>query len=345
MKNSKHTAFTEIPVVDVSRLFSSDKTARIEAARDIDRAARDVGFLYIEGHGVSQQSIDALIEVSRNYFSQSLEAKMENYIGFSENHSGYVPRGEEEFSNDSTYPQKDDLKEGYDIGPRSGSLMQRFYPPSDGVWPENDEFKKTVTAYYKQMVSLSRVLFRGFALGLNLDEEHFTNQLNDPPSQLRLLHYFEDPLANESNIGIAAHTDYEFFTILLPTAPGLQVVNGQGDWIDVPVKTNCFVVNIGDMVEKLTNGAYKATSHRVQQVKEERFSFPFFASLDYETLVEPLENFVGEDTRIDASPVSCGDHLFLKTLQTFRYLKKRWAEGEIHLPEKLMESASSNSSK
>jgi len=235
---------------------------------------------------------------------------MQNYIGLSKNHTGYVPQGEEVFYSASPEDNEVDLKEGYDIGPESPSLMQNFEENASTLWPKNEQFKKVVSEYYQAMLELSRVLFKGFALALGLPENTFVQYLTQPPSQLRLLHYFDNPNAKASDSGIGAHTDYEFFTILLPTSPGLQVINGEGQWIDV------------------------ATAHRVQQVKEERYAFPFFSSLDYSTLVKPIPNFLNEEKSSNYEPLICGDHLLAQTIQTFSYLKQRLAAGDISMPDR-----------
>ncbi|MEM9256321.1 MAG: 2OG-Fe(II) oxygenase family protein [Pseudomonadota bacterium] len=341
MTKNKHTAFTQLPVVDISALCLDDPVQSLEVARALDKAAREAGFLYLRGHGVPAPLIEQLKAVSRRYFSQDVAVKMRDYIGRSSNHTGYVPQGEERFYSGAGEAQlSNDLKEGYDIGPETPSLMQRFVSDASTVWPQDDEFKRVVGSYYQAMLALSRTVFRGFAMALGIPEDNFTNHLTTPPSQLRLLHYFDYPDATESDCGIGAHTDYEFFTILLPTSPGLQVMNGAGCWIDVPVMEDGFVLNIGDMMELMTNGEYVATSHRVQQVREERYAFPFFSSLDYDTLVQPMPQFVGDENPSAYRPLICGDHLLAQTVQTFQYLKQRLARGEISLPEKTLPLAS-----
>jgi isopenicillin N synthase-like dioxygenase len=330
-----HTAFTRLPIVDISRLFSDDLDDRKQAAAELGRAASEAGFLYLQGHQIAPALIDDLIAATRDFFSQDLERKMSTYIGLSANHSGYVPQGEEEFYNPTV-----DLKEAYDIGFESSSLMARFVENASNQWPENEGFKSAVKAYYDAMLSLSRTLFKGFALALGLPEDTFTKHLRRPPSQLRLLHYFDNPAATEADSGIGAHTDYEFFTILLPTAPGLQVLNGANEWINVPLVNGCFVINIGDMMEVVTSGRWVATSHRVRQVKQERYSFPFFSSLDYETPVAPIPSLQPQGPGTVSEPIICGDHLLAQTMQTFHYLKQRLARGEIATPVKYRELAS-----
>lgn len=338
-KKITHTAFKELPVVDITQLFSDDLSERKIAAISLDKAVRAAGFFYLKGHGISSALINALKRETKNYFAQDTEQKMKNHIGLSANHTGYVPQGEEQFYSHAVNNINADLKEAYDVGPDSPSLMARFTSKASAQLPENEQCKQAIKTYYQAMLSLSKTLFKGFALALELDEDTFTQHLSTPPSQLRLIHYFDNPNAKETDSGIGAHTDYEFFTILLPTAPGLQVLNGADEWISVPIIEGCFVINIGDMMELVTNGQYVATSHRVRQVKEERYAFPFFSSLDYDTEVAPLAEFLKDDqlstnAQNNYEPLICGDHLLAQTMQTFSYLKQRLEKGEIHLPEK-----------
>ena len=323
-----HTAFKELPIVDISGLFSEQLEQRQSAAADLDKAAREAGFLYITGHGVPASAIAELKNCAKQFFSQSEEFKQATYIGHSANHSGYVPMGEERFYNSDQV----DAKEAYDIGFDLQDLTKQRPMLGPNQWPELEGFKVGVATYYDYALSLSRTLFKGFALALGLDEHFFDKWLNAPANQLRLIRYFFDPAVKEDIPGIGAHTDYEFFTILLPTSPGLQVLNGAGEWIDAPIIPNAFVVNIGDMMEILTNGQYVATSHRVKKVSEERYSFPMFCNLDYDTRVSPLPEFCGQSgAKYDT--VICGEHLFAQTIQTFQYLQKRLANGELELPE------------
>jgi isopenicillin N synthase-like dioxygenase len=183
------------------------------------------------------------------------------------------------------------------------------------------------------MAELARLMFRGFALALDLPEDHFEAHRTFPPSQLRLIHYPFDADAPPDQAGIGAHTDYEFFTILQGTAPGLEVLNGRGEWIDAPPVAGAFVINIGDMLQTWTNGEFTATSHRVRRVAEERFSFPFFATCDYWTQVAPHPRFVSGRRPPGYPTVVSGEHLFAQTARTFGYLKARRARGELLLPE------------
>ena len=333
--NSPHTAFKKLPLVDISLLFSPDLAQRKQAATALGKATRDAGFLYIVGHGVPEYLIENLKTCTRAYFAQTYQQKMQDYIGNSHNHSGYVPEGEEQYLS-----AKPDLKEAYDVGYDLQDLTQCRPMLGPDRWPDFPGFKPAIKAYYDAVFALSNVLFRGFALALHLPEDSFTQYITSPPSQLRLVHYPFSPQAPEDRPGIGAHTDYECFTILLATADGLEVQNGAMEWIDAPVIEGAFVINIGDMLEVLSNGYYVATMHRVRKVKQERYSFPLFCACDYDTVIKPIDALISADSPARYDAVVCGEHLYAQTMQTFAYLKARLADGTLSLPQGAKELSS-----
>jgi len=322
------SSFREIPVVDVSSLVSGPPETWSPTVHLLGQAAREVGFLYVTGHGVPQKLFDDLLDAAKRFFALPMEKKMAVYIGNSRNHRGYVPIGEEVF-----YGGTVDLKEAFDLSmdlPDDPDYLAGNPLIGPNQWPDLPGFAEAVDAYYRATLDFGRVLLRGFALAMGERADAFDAWVRKPPSQLRLIHYPYNPGAKDAQ-GIGAHTDYECFTLLYPTAPGLEVLNGAGEWIDAPPLPGAYVVNIGDMMELLTNGEFVATSHRVRKVKEERYSFPLFFSFDYHTEVAPLPRFVSED-RPARPPLVAGEHLFAQTAQSFRYLKERLARGEIRLP-------------
>ena len=319
--------FDHIPIVDITDLTSSDPAARRAVAEAMGEAARDVGFLYVRGHGLDEALFERLLTAARRFFDQPLAAKMASYIGGSSNHSGYVPEGEEVFPGGTI-----DRKEAYDLNLDLPGAEAEAPMLGANLWPADPQFRAAASAYYDAVSHLARRLFRGFALALDLPEDHFEPHRRRPPSQLRMIHYPFDPTAQDRE-GIGAHTDYEFFTILRGTAPGLEVLNGRGEWIDAPPIPGCFVINIGDMLEAWTNGAFTATTHRVRKVAEERYSFPFFATCDYQTVVEPDPRLVGPGEAPRYPRLVSGDHLFAQTARTFAYLKARRERGELVLAE------------
>ena len=333
----KLSAFTEIPVVDASGLFGTEQE-QLAVAAELGKAAREVGFLYVTGSGVSQELFDGLLAAAEAFFALPLEEKMKVYIGNSSNHRGYVPTGEEgDYGDpgDEHKKKKPDLKEAFDLSLDLPGDDPDYLAGNPMVgpnqWPDIPGMKETVNRYYDAALAFGKVLLRGFALALDEPADRFDHLVTKAPSQLRMVHYPFDAEATDV-LGIGAHTDFEVFTLLKPTKPGLEVINGAGDWIDAPPMDDAFVVNIGDMLEIWSNGAFISTTHRVRKVAEERYSFPLFFNVDYDVLVSPLEQFKRTDGTNKVS-LKAGEHLYAQTIHAFGYLRRRLAAGEIAMPD------------
>jgi isopenicillin N synthase-like dioxygenase len=329
------TSFRSVPIVDIGGLRSPDRTERERVAGEIGKAARDVGFFYVSGAGVDDRVFERMLASTKEFFALPIEEKMRSYIGLSTCHRGYVPSGEE-----SVETGTPDLKEAFDTAlelPADDPDYLAGNPMlGPNAWPDLPGFADAVTAYYRAVLDVGHRLLWAFAVALGEDPDTFSRHATKTPSQLRLVHYPYNPEAEDGQ-GIGAHTDYECFTLLKPTAPGLEVLNGAGEWIDVPPVPGTFVVNIGDMLELWTNGAYVATSHRVRKVAEERYSFPLFFNVDYHTEVKPLPQFASRDG-IQRPALRAGEHLFAQTAQTFAYLRNRVESGELVLPDGSLET-------
>lgn len=322
--------FTEVPVLDIAALLDEEDPGYARAVAELGDAARRVGFAQIVGHGIDPRLFDDLLAATRAFFALDEQEKHRVHIGRSSNHRGYVPPGEEVFAAGTV-----DAKEAFDLSldlPDDDPRYLAGHPLlGPNQWPALPGFREAVTAWYDAVFALSRRLLRAFAVALGEPADRFDRHVTAPPSQLRLIHYPFDPAAADRP-GIGAHTDYECFTLLRPTAPGLEVLNAAGTWIDVPLIDGAFVLNIGDLLEIWTNGEFVATTHRVRKVAEERYSFPLFVNVDDDTEVAPLPAFADNGRPVRA-PVIAGEHLFAQTAQSFRYLQERLARGEVTLPE------------
>jgi len=323
--------FERLPLIDVSGLESSDLSTRRATALELDRAARSSGFFYAAQHGFAPSLTDGLEAAAAEFFALADALKQRYYIGSSTNHRGYVPPGEEVF-----YAGSKDTKEAFDLSldlPDSDPDYRagnRFLGPNR--WPtEVPLFRQRVYDYYEAVTALGRRLLRGFLLALELPEDHFDRVLRKPPSQLRLIHYPFSPHALDAP-GIGAHTDYECFTILHATSPGLEVLNARNHWVDAPPLPGAFVINIGDLLEVLSNGRWVSTAHRVRKVSEERYSAPLFFNLDYDAEIAPAAHLVLRDGEARYPSVRAGEHLLAQTAQSFGYMKEQILRGEMQLP-------------
>ncbi len=321
--------FDHIPLIDIQALYGNDPIARQQVADQLGHAAHHVGFFYISGHQLSKAVQEALLTQTKAFFDLSFEAKMQYYAGkFGIKHRGYVPEGEEVI--DPT--RKPDRKEAFDLSwdlPEDDPDVLAGKPMhGSNVWADLPDFKKDIGAYYAEVIALGRVLLRGFELALGLEVDTLNRLVTKPTSQLRLLHYPYDETVVDVQ-GIGAHTDMELFTILLPTAPGLEVMNSAGQWIDAPPIEGAFVVNIGDMTEALSGGRFVATSHRVRKVAEERYSFPLFFACDYDVQIEPLPQFRTPETVAKYPLLIAGEHLFSVSSDGFAYMKKMKEAGTL----------------
>ncbi len=300
---AKRGDFEHLPLIDISGLESPDLSVRRRTAQELDHAARNAGFFYARQHGLSQALLRGLESAAAEFFALPELVKQRYYIGGSRNHRGYVPPGEEVF-----YAGSKDTKEAFDLSldlPESDPDYvsgNRLLGPNR--WPEEVlAFQERVYAYYEAVTKLGCRLLRGFLLALDLPEDHFDQVLHKPPSQLRLIHYPFQAEASDTP-GIGAHTDYECFTILHATSPGLEVLNAKQSWVDAPPLPDAFVINIGDLLEVLSNGRWVSTAHRVRRVREERYSAPLFFNLDYDAEIAPSPP-LGRGRRSRALPEPC----------------------------------------
>jgi isopenicillin N synthase-like dioxygenase len=324
------TAFTSVPILDIGGLRSPDRTERERVAGELGKAACEVGFFYVSGAGVDDGVFDRMLASTKEFFALPLEEKMRSYIGLSNCHRGYVPSGEEGLA--TGMPEmKEAFDTALDLPVDDPDYLAGNPMLGPNVWPDLPGFAEAVTEYYDAVLDVGHRLLWAFAVALGENPDAFSRHATKTPSQLRLIHYPHNPDAEDGE-GIGAHTDYECFTLLKPTAPGLEVLNGAGQWIDVPPVPGTFVVNIGDMLELWTNGAYVATSHRVRKVAEERYSFPLFFNVDYHTEVKPLPQFASRHGK-ERPALRAGEHLFAQTAQTFAYLRNRVEAGELVLPD------------
>ena len=310
---SRSVAFTEIPVIDFSAMTSGSMQDKKEMAEDIYRACTEVGFLYIKNHGISQSSIERLFSASREFFALDDSLKQNIDIAHSSFGRGYIPMYGEKNNEHS----KGDVKETFDMAIEIGEDDPDFlagnplYGPNQ--WPnELPEFKVTMNGYFAELSGLCRNIYGAFALSLDLPENYFDAMNQKPLDILRLLRYPPQPVVEDADqIGTGAHSDFDCFTVLYqdPTG-GLQVLNSDDEWIDAPPIDGTFLINVGDMLERWTNGLFVSTIHRViNRAQTERYSTVFFAAPSYSTEVACLPSCCSQNNPARYPPISAGDYI------------------------------------
>ena len=322
-----------LPVIDLSGLFADDPTEKKKVATALGDAARNSGFFYITGHGIPEDLIEAMFAASKEFHDKPRSFKMKYWSGFTTNHRGYVPFEE----NGADFPKQINFNEAWDMSYEAPAdhpdYLVGWRMTGPNVWPDIPGWKKIVATYYDRVFGLGLRLLDALALELGVETEELTQHITYPTSQLRMLRYIPNDMPASSDVvGIAAHSDFECFTILLQGGPGLQVMNADDVWIEAPPIPGCFIVNIGDIFETWSGGQFKSTQHRVVNSGNERFSFPLFFGLDYHAIVEPLEKFRTLETIKKYPPMKAGDHLMRMSINAFRYMADARDKGDL-IPE------------
>jgi isopenicillin N synthase-like dioxygenase len=316
----------QIPVIDFGPFLRGSSAERKNVARMVGEACRNIGFFYLVNHGVRWGLIEQSFAEAKRFFALPLERKREIAIEKSPCHRGYFGLGGENLD-----PKKQlyagDLKEGIKIG-RDLALdhpLVRAGTPLHGPdqWPSGlPGWRETMQACYDALVGLGREIMHAFALALELPEDHFDRWLTGPMATLGPLHYPpHDGRISEERLGAGAHTDFGCLTIVAQDrVGGLQVRNSAGAWIDAPFIEGSFLVNIGDMMERWTNGIFSSTTHRVINTSgKDRYSLPFFFDPDFNADLTCLETCQGPDRPARYPPTTGGQHLLDMINATFDY--------------------------
>jgi isopenicillin N synthase-like dioxygenase len=325
----------DIPVIDISALVSWEKD-RDEVAGRIGQACRDWGFFYIVGHGVDEHLQRRLEEVSRQFFAQDLETKLEIKMSHGGRAwRGYFPVGGELTSG------KPDLKEGIYFGAEledDHPLVMAGTPlHGPNLFPADiPQFRETALAYMAAMTTLGHSLMAGIALSLGLKASYFFDRYtSDPLILFRIFNYPPQPPNNESesNLGVGEHTDYGLLTILRQDMSGGLEIKIKSRWVAAPPIPNSFVCNIGDMLDRMTGGRYLSTPHRVRNLtRHNRLSFPFFFDPNFSAEVRPIEIDAkandNKEERWDRASVhefsgTYGDYLLNKVSKVFPELRRK----------------------
>jgi isopenicillin N synthase-like dioxygenase len=284
----------KIPTLDIRR-YDTDRDAFVA---ELGAAYREWGFAGIRGHGIPQSLIDAAYDDFVRFFALPADVKMQYHLKGAGGARGYTPFGIET-AKDSKHA---DLKEFWHIGrelPR-GSKFADVMP--ENVWPkEVAGFHEHGYALYQALDQLGTRVLRALALHIHLPEHFFDDKTNLGNSILRPIHYPPITAENVPNVRAGAHEDINFITLLVgASAAGLEVKSRKGEWVPFTAESDTIVVNIGDMLQRLTNHVYPSTTHRVTNppgdlARKPRYSVPFFLHPNPDVELAPLDSCVTVD--------------------------------------------------
>jgi isopenicillin N synthase-like dioxygenase len=306
--------FDSVPVIDFGGMLGSDPAEKAKVAAALRDACANVGFFYIKNHGIPQTLIDSMFAEAERFFAIPPEDKKAVHVKQSPSLVGYVGMEEE---NADPAVSKGDIHEGFDFIAEdvdtAFGFMEGDFRKTGNQWPANlPGFREVMTEYSVAVRLLVRRMFAAFALGLDLPEDYFAPMSDKPMALTRMMYYPSQsgPL-DLSRMGVGAHTDHECFTILAQdSVPALQVRNRRGQWIDAPPIRGAFVVNIGDLMARWTNGAFASTFHRVYNASgRARYSIPTFVGANADTVIRVLPSCVSDDNPPKYEPIVAGEYV------------------------------------
>lgn len=280
-----------LPVLDLSR-FRGPAAEREAFVTDLRRAAHEVGFLYVVGHGVEESVTDGILAAAREFFALPLEQRLEIDNVGSPQFRGYTRVGNEHTAG------RPDQRDQLDVGPERAALeLGPDDPPywrlvGPNQWPAAlPSLRPATLAWLDEATRVSLEVLRALAVALGQPETCFDRWFGaEATCHLKVVRY-PGRGRDESRQGVGAHKDYGYLALLLQDDHGgLQVQAADGSWVDAAPVPGAFVVNIGEALELATRGYLRATVHRVVSppTAVDRLSVPFFLAPRLDAVVEPL---------------------------------------------------------
>jgi len=318
---------THLPVVDIAAL--RDGTGADAVAAAIDHACRDMGFFYVVGHGVPAALPARADALAREFFARPDNEKS----AIAMPHGGRAWRGWFPLGGELTSgvpDRKEGIYFGEELGPDDPRVRARLPLHGPNLFPSYPAgLRDAVLTYIDAVTEVGHRLLRGVSRALGLDDDWFDRHLTAAPTVLfRIFRYPPLPADSGNSWSVGEHTDYGLLTILAQDAHGGLEVRGPGGWVAAPPVPGAFVVNLGDMLERMTAGRYRSTPHRVRNTGgADRLSMPLFLDPAWDADVRPIPGPTAQDRahdtdRWDGASVhewsgTYGDYLFAKVAKVF----------------------------
>jgi isopenicillin N synthase-like dioxygenase len=301
-----------IPSVNLTDFIKGDAQQKAAFVQELGKAYEDIGFVAVRGHFLSDELSNNLYEQVKQFYALSADKKETYEVPGLAGQRGYTSFGKEHAKGRT----EGDLKEFWQFGQwvDDGDPIKAEYPDNVSV-NELPQFNILGKEAYKRLEETGKYMLRAIALYLGLDEFYFDEKIHNGNSILRAIHY--PPITNEpkSAVRAAEHEDINLITLLMgASAEGLEVLNKQNQWVGITALPDQLVVNVGDMLQRLTNNKLKSTTHRVVNPPREkwgtsRYSIPFFLHPKSSMKLDCLTNCVTAENPLQYEPITAGEYL------------------------------------
>jgi isopenicillin N synthase-like dioxygenase len=300
-----------IPVVDLADFLSGDEHRKQAFVQALGKAYEEVGFVAVKNHGISEDLIADLYSYVQQFFALPADKKLHYEKKELAGQRGYTSFGREHAKGFDA----PDLKEFFQYGQTVEDNEKTEDFPDNVVVDEVPQFTPTLYKAYRAFEQSGKALLQAIAIYLGLDEHYFDHWIHNGNSILRAIHY--PPIKNEPKSSIRAeqHEDINLITLLVgASADGLQILSKQGEWVGVTSLPEQIVVNVGDMLQRLTNNKLRSTTHRVVNPPRElwgtsRYSIPFFLHPKSNMSLASLESTIDEEHPKAYEDATAGEYL------------------------------------
>jgi len=301
-----------IPFIDLSDFLSTDQERKNKFVKELGEAYEEIGFVAVRGHFLQEETSKHLYSACQQFFGLPDEIKQRYEIQHLAGQRGYTSFGKEHAKGRSA----GDLKEFWHFGQTvNGEAHLKSLYPGNIFIDELPPFNQYGLQAFEELETTGRYMLRAIALYLGLEEYYFDDKIKNGNSILRAIHY--PPITQEPDLGVRAaeHEDINLITLLMgASSEGLEVLNKQGVWIPITALPEQLVVNVGDMLQRLTNNKLKSTTHRVvnpprDKWSESRYSIPFFLHPRPDMRLDCLENCVTPVYQRYYEHISAGEYL------------------------------------
>ena len=303
-----------IPTLDIRRFTEpSSPEDRLAFVDELGAAYREWGFAGIRNHGIPQAQIDEAYRTFQALFALPEDTKRKYHIVGGGGARGYTPFGVETAKG----AQYSDLKEFWHIGREIPRDSRYAADMAGNPWPDEvPDFQSVGYGLYQSLDALGSQVLSALALHIGLAEDYFADKTNSGNSILRPIHYPPITADDIPNVRAGAHEDINLITLLVgASAAGLEVLSKKGEWVPFTSDADTIVVNIGDMLQRLTNHVYPSTTHRVvnppsEQARLPRYSTPFFLHPNPDFLIDVLPSTITADnTSRYPEPITAQEYL------------------------------------